>query len=324
MALAEVGCAGILVADTFCGPMEVLPREGELLALDAMPSKAGGCAANVSIGLSKQGIVADVAGCLGRDPAAQVVLNALHGVGVGCEHVVFSDTKATSQTVILLVKGQDRRYLHSFGANAEFSMTHINFAWLTQLKVFYLGGLFALPSVRTAELLDVLRFCRAKGIITIVDVVIPQYVKGLGGLEELLAYIDYFVPNQDEARLLTGLADSLDQIRALRAYAASTVIITCGETGAVAARGSDVWHVDAFRVAGVDPSGSGDAFSAGLVTGILRGWDMPQTLTYASALGASATRAIGTTDGVFTAVEAEAFLREHTLNTKHEALGNEG
>ena len=32
-----------------------------------------------------------------------------------------------------------------------------------------------------------------------------------------------------------------------------------------------------------------------------------------SALGSSATRAVGTTDGVFTAAEAEAFLAAHAL-----------
>ncbi len=31
--MADVGCAGILVADTFCGQMKRLPLEGELLSL---------------------------------------------------------------------------------------------------------------------------------------------------------------------------------------------------------------------------------------------------------------------------------------------------
>ena len=49
--MAEVGCAGILVADMFCGPMQALPREGQLLAIDAIEPGAGGCAANVAISL---------------------------------------------------------------------------------------------------------------------------------------------------------------------------------------------------------------------------------------------------------------------------------
>ena len=44
-----VGCAGILVADTICGPLPEMPAEGSLVAVDDMPVKVGGCAANVAI-----------------------------------------------------------------------------------------------------------------------------------------------------------------------------------------------------------------------------------------------------------------------------------
>ena len=97
--MADIGCAGILVADTVCGPLDELPREGTLVALDSMPAKAGGCAANVAIGLSKQGIAADVVGRLGHDPSAQVVLGALTNAGIGSQYITFSDTQPTSQTV---------------------------------------------------------------------------------------------------------------------------------------------------------------------------------------------------------------------------------
>ncbi len=96
-----------------------------------------------------------------------------------------------------------------------------------------------------------------------------------------------------------------------------TVIITCGREGAVAASGSERWQAAAHQVHSIDPSGSGDAFAAGVVTGIVRRWEMAQTLRYAAALGASATTAIGTTDGVFTAEQAPAFLDEHPLSVIH-------
>jgi sugar/nucleoside kinase (ribokinase family) len=318
--MAEVMCAGILVADTFCGPMDELPDEGMLLALDAMPSKAGGCAANVAICLGKQGITADVAGRLGNDPPAQIVLESLKRAGVGCEHVTFSDHQPTSQTVILLVRGQDRRYIHVFGANKEFAVAHIERAWLKGSKVFYLGGLFAMPAIQMAELLDLLRFCRSNGILTVLDVVVPKGQREFQGLYELLPYIDYFVPNDDEARQITGITDPLDQLRAFRRYGAKTVIITQGEVGCCAVKGGEIWRAGVFPVKAIDLSGSGDAFSAGLIVGILRGWEMPQVLNYASALGASATRAIGTTDGVFTASEASAFVASSSLDIRHERL----
>jgi sugar/nucleoside kinase (ribokinase family) len=293
--------------------MAALPREGELLALDGMPIKAGGCAANVAIDLAKQGERVEVMGCVGRDSSAEVLLGCLERHGVGCEHLTRVAEYPTSKTVILLVEGQDRRYLHVFGANRAFTASHIKRAWLETLEVFYLGGLYILPAVKTGELLELLKFCRARRIVTVVDVVMPQTWAGFEELKLLLPEIDYFLPNNDEAKLITGCAEPIDQLRALLAAGANTVVVTQGKAGAMAARGGTYWQCDVYPASVVDPSGSGDAFSAGIITGIRRGWDLPQILRYGSALGASATRAVGTTDGVFTASEAEAFVAAHPL-----------
>jgi len=45
-------------------------------------------------------------------------------------------------------------------------------------------------------------------------------------------YIDYFLPNNDEARAMTGKDDPFDQVRALIGMGAHTVIITQGKAGA--------------------------------------------------------------------------------------------
>lgn len=311
--MAEIACVGILVEDTFCGPMRELPHEGRLLAVDAMPVKVGGCAANVALDLVKQGLSVDVIGCLGKDAAAKALIGALEKQKVSCGHMVYSDQYPTSKTVILLVEGQDRRYIHMFGANQALTVSDIQRAWLDGVKVFYLGGLCAMPAIKIPELRELLKFCRSKGIVTVVDVVVSQQWTGRDELNALLPEIDYFLPNDDEAQQITGLTDPLDQLRFLEKHGAHTVIITQGKSGAIAARGGKYWRSGAFVAKAVDPSGSGDAFSAGVITAIRRGWDMPRMLSYASALGASATRAVGTTDGVFTSTEAEAFVAAHSL-----------
>ena len=318
--MADVGCAGILVADMLCGPMAELPKEGQLLAVDAMPSKSGGCAGNAAVGLAKQGLAVDVVGCLGKDAAAKIVLSSLEDCGVNCEQVTCCDGYPTSQTVILLVEGHDRRYIHCFGANRAFSCEHISSSWLSGLKAFYLGGFFAMPSVKGEQLREVLDTCRKNGVTTIVDVVIPQTLSGFGELEPLLPLIDFFVPSDDEAAQITGQSDPVDQVRAIQERGAKTVVITQGKKGAIAASGKDLWRSASYKVDVIDPSGSGDAFTGGLIAAALRGWEMPRVLAYAAALGASATRAIGCTDGVFSAQEAEAFLEAHTLPIEHTLL----
>ncbi len=315
--MADVGCAGILVADTFCGPMERLPREGELLAIAQMPSKAGGCAANVAIDLAKQGIAAEVCGCVGADASADVLLHNLQAAGVGCRQIQRVDSHPTSKTVILLVEGQDRRYIHVFGANAAFDVRRIPRDWIDGLKVFYLGGLFAMPALATDELAALLAYCRERGIVTVVNVVVAQDRAGMKDLAPLLPYVDYFLPNGDESQRLTGHADAQQQAKEFLRHGVGTVVITGGADGALAARDGQQWQAKAHRFQSIDPSGAGDAFAAGIVAGILRRWEMPQVLRYAAALGGSATTAVGTTDGVFDAKAAQSFLDANPLEVSH-------
>ena len=311
--MAEIVCVGITVEDTFCGPMRALPPEGSLLAVDAMPVKVGGCAPNVAIDLAKQGLSVDIIGCLGRDAAAKSLVAALEKQKVGCGHMIYTDRYPTSRTIVLLVEGQDRRFIHRFGANQALAVSQIERAWLEGVKVFYFGGLCAMPGIKIAELHGLLKYCRSKGIVTVVDVVVPHQWAGGDELNSLLPEVDYFLPNDDEAKQLTGLSDPLEQLRYFQKHGARTVIITQGKSGAIAARDGRYWQSGIFPAKVVDPSGSGDAFDAGVITAIRRGYDLPQMLAYASALGSSATRAVGTTDGVFTAAEAEAFLAAHSL-----------
>lgn len=319
----QVACAGILVADTFCGPMDRLPDAGELLALADMPTGTGGCAANVAIDLARQNIPVKLFGCVGSDTTGDILLTDLQRRGIDCDLVRRHTSLPTSKTVILLVKGEDRRYIHSFGANAGFGVGDIDRASLKGLKVFYLGGLCALPALDIQALTELLQHCRAVGITTVVDVVAPRSGAVMVGIAPLLPHVDYFVPNDDEARCLTGCDDPAVQARVLMKAGVHTVIITRGVAGAFAARGGTSWRAGAHALKGIDPSGSGDAFCSGIIAGILNHWDMPRMLQYASALGASATRQVGTTAGVFSTAEAQDFIAGNPLPVVQERFEEE-
>jgi sugar/nucleoside kinase (ribokinase family) len=86
-----------------------------------------------------------------------------------------------------------------------------------------------------------------------------------------------------------------------------------GEGGAVLVDRDRRLRSGVYSVPYVDGSGGGDAFDAGYIYGLLRDLGPEDCLRYASALGASCVRAIGTTPGVFTRPECEAFLHAQTL-----------
>jgi sugar/nucleoside kinase (ribokinase family) len=320
--MAQIGCAGILVKDTFCGPFQALPHPGELVAVDAIRTKAGGCAANVAISLRKQNLGVDLVGCVGRDAAGEILVKELQAARVNCHQLVYTTEYPTSETVILLVEGEDRRYLHAFGANQAFTVQHIDRDWLAELDVFYLGGLFAMPGIVSDELLTLLAFSREQKVVTVVDVVLPADFKRTSEIEKLLPYVDWFLPNDAEAAFLTGQTDPLEAILVFQSWGGHGLVVTMGERGAVGAFGNERWRCHAYPWQTIDPSGAGDAFAAGLITGIAKAWDFAKSLRYASALGASATRTIGTTDGVLTNVQAEQLIAEQPVSVSREYLPN--
>jgi sugar/nucleoside kinase (ribokinase family) len=311
---AEVLSAGIIVADHVCTPIDHLPAAGELVMADHLLLTIGGCAANAAVDLGKMGVRAAVVGRVGGDVFGRVVADLLRERQIDVAAIQFSSTADTSQTLIVNVKGQDRRFIHSFGANAEFSAADISLERVRQCRVLYLGGYLLMPSLRQEELVPVFAAARKAGARTVLDVVTPGPGDYLPRLEKLLPHVDVFLPNHHEGELITGEADPLCQAQVFHRLGAGTVVITMGGEGSLLVSAAERLRAGAYPVEFVDGSGGGDAFDAGYIFGLLQGMDTEDCLRYASALGASCVRAIGTTPGVFTRPECEAFLKQHTLH----------
>lgn len=102
-------------------------------------------------------------------------------------------------------------------------------------------------------------------------------------------------PNEDELAGLVGPVDDLDAAaRALAARTGASAVLTRGAAGMLVATGGsglDEVHRAAApeRVEG-NPTGAGDAATAGVALGLAHGWPWPTTLAHAVALGAAAVR----------------------------------
>ncbi|WP_158563978.1 carbohydrate kinase family protein [Jiangella anatolica] len=308
-----VVCAGQVVADLFVPPLAALPEAGELVTTGDMLSGVGGCSANTAVALASFGVRTLLSVVVGADAAGDWVRAHLAAKGLDVSGVVTSDRLATSQTVILPVTGQDRRYLHAVGANAEYSAAHAA-AVAAGARVLVIGGFLSLPGLTTPDVAALLAQARAAGTRTVLDVVIPHGTRDAAErLAPVLPHVDCFTPNDDEARLLTGETDPHRQAATLLDWGAASVVITRGPDGAVYADREQVVAVRPLPVAVVDGSGAGDAFTAGLVFGLVHDWPVERRLRFAAAAGASVTRALGTTTSLFSRDEAIAALDDVPL-----------
>jgi sugar/nucleoside kinase (ribokinase family) len=310
---ADVLCAGIIVADHVCTPISHVPAAGELVAADGMLLTLGGCAANTAVDLSKMGARAAVAGCVGDDPFGQVTRAMLQESGVEISGVRINTGRPTSQTLIVNVRGEDRRFIHTFGANADFRAADIPIEQVARCKALYVGGYLAMPNLIQDELAAILASAKRTGAITMLDVVTPGAGDYMPRLRAVLPYVDVFLPNHHEAELICGEKEPLRQALYFRDRGVGTCIITMGAEGSLLVSEHARLRAGVYDVPYVDGSGGGDAFAAGYLYGLLAKLEAEECLRAASALGASCVRAIGTTPGVFTRSECEEFVRRHEL-----------
>jgi sugar/nucleoside kinase (ribokinase family) len=307
---------GILVADHLCDPIERAPAAGELVLCPRLSLSIGGCAANVAIDLARLGVSVGVVGCVGQDYFGRFILDTLTAANIGVQDVRQMPDAETSGTLIINVRGEDRRFIHSPGANAYLQAADIPLARVRSAKVLYVGGYHLMPSLEGEPLAALFRQARAWGVKTVLDIVMPSAGSDWDRLAGVLAETDVFLPNSDEAAVLTGLDDPLAQAERLSEAVAGAAVITCGGQGTLVVAGRERLRAAVHQVEYRGGTGAGDAFDAGFITGLLMGEDLAGCVRWGSAIGASCVRSISATESVFTRDEARQFMRDQPLSVE--------
>ena len=312
--LKKILCIGDMVADIFSSPLERFPEPGQLGLTDEIAVFPGGNALNTAIALSRMGEQVAIAGSVGDDALGSLLLNQLQSLGLDVRGVRREPQGQTASTLILRIQGEDRRFIHALGVGAEFSGEHVSMDLLPDNGIVFVGGYLKLGAWNDEGLAKLL--CRAcqRNCRIVFNVCIAQG----SGVDPsrclpLLEHVDMFVPNEDEARIITGETTLTSQAKTLRQAGARTVVITRGQQGLYADDGMQTIEMGIFRVPMVDPSGCGDCFTAGIVAAQGRDWDLVRTLKFASAVGALGATALGCTNGVPSFAEVERFVKENQV-----------
>jgi tagatose 6-phosphate kinase len=132
---------------------------------------------------------------------------------------------------------------------------------------------------------DCARLAEDGGAISVVD------AQGAALTEALKAKPGLVKPNRTELAATTGreLKSEADVMRAMRELCergAQRVIVTAGREPALAFDGKMFRRIISPRIKVVNPIGSGDAFTAGMVWRLLRGDDLGEACRWGAAVGA--------------------------------------
>jgi sugar/nucleoside kinase (ribokinase family) len=128
-----------------------------------------------------------------------------------------------------------------------------------------------------------------------------------------MAHTDYLLPNEDQVLGFTGAADLAEGCRALLDAGAGLLAVTCGADGALIVSREGNQQVPAFAVDVVDTTGCGDAFSAGFVYATRIGRAPREAAVLGNAVAALVAGGLGSDNGDFDLVAADAFAKTTPL-----------
>jgi tagatose 6-phosphate kinase len=133
---------------------------------------------------------------------------------------------------------------------------------------------------------EVVEWAATLGIRTIVDAQGPPL------MEALKAHPTLVKPNRQELAAtvehpLVTEAQVLEAMQEVSRRGAAQIVVTAGKLPVLAMDGQRAWRVPAPRIAAVNPIGSGDAFTAGLVWRLTLQEELGEACRWAAAAGAA-------------------------------------
>ena len=294
----EVVCVGILVADVIAHPVREMPKRGQLALVDEMVTHVGGCAANTGIGLSRLGVPTGVAGKAGDDAFGDFVEKTLEKNGVDTRALVRDTQTKTSGTMVMVSEDGERSFIHYMGANAELTYEDLDIDYILQARLLHVAGTFVMTKFDGEPTSRLLKLARERGVITCLDTVFDAQGRWMSILKDSLPHLDYFVPSLEEAKRIANREEPEEVAQVLIDHGVKTVGLKMGDEGCYLRSGNESVRLPALKVDAVDATGAGDAFAAGFLTGVVKGWDLEKTRRFANAVGACCVQAVGTTAGL--------------------------
>lgn len=315
-------------ADKMGTPAQLLVP-GKLLRMEGADVHTGGSVANTGLAMAFLGADVHLMGKVGDDDFGKMILEILRRHGGDVTGMKIDPAAVTSYSVVLALPGQDRIFLHAPGANDTFTAADVDLDVVAQADLFHFGYpplMRRMYENEGAELTELFRRVKELGLATSLDMAAIDPVSEAARvnwrqlLQNLLPYVDFFLPSIEELCFMLGHSqdEAVETLAGeLLQMGAKVVVIKCGEKGLYYRTAADLSGIgvkvelntaawadrQGFRKAYpaeklCSATGAGDTCIAAFLTAMLDGRTLEDCLRLAAATGASCVEAYDALSGL--------------------------
>ncbi|CAI8920427.1 MULTISPECIES: ribokinase [Pseudomonas] len=281
-----------------------LPVGGETLIGHSFATVSGGKGANQAVAAARLGAQVAMVGCVGSDDYGVQLRNALLAEQIDCQAVSIVDDSSGVALIVVDDNSQNAIVIVA-GANGAMTPAVIDrFDAVLQAADVIICQL----EIPDATVGHALKRARALGKVVILNPAPAS--RPLPA--DWFAAIDYLIPNESEATVLSGLpVDSQETAESaasqLIAMGAGKVIITLGAQGSLFANGQSFEHFPAPKVKAVDTTAAGDTFVGGFAAALANGKSEAEAIRFGQIAAALSVTRAGAQPSIPTLSDVQAF-----------------
>ncbi|RIV20211.1 sugar kinase [Alicyclobacillaceae bacterium I2511] len=292
---------------TFGESMVVLAPQtaGSLDTVTDFHRGMAGAEGNVAVALARLGHRVQWLSRLGDDGFGRFIYKTLRGEGVNVAGVHINPERPTGVYFKeYLPTGRVRvQYYRSGSAAAGLEPKDVNLAHHQARFLFITGITPALSDTCLRTVQQAIQDAHELGMTVVFDPNVryklwPSAERAREVLRELAGQAEIVLPGLEEGQLLTGKRDAETLALDLLQNRTQLVVVKLGPSGAYYHTPEQSGHVAGFSVTQVDEVGAGDAFAAGVLSGLIDNLPIPEVVRRACALGAMAVTSSGDYEGL--------------------------
>ncbi len=262
-----------------------MPKLGQEIYATGFEMLPGG-GYTVALALQRLGLKVGWAADFGKDDLSRLVVERARDAGLGDELFVWHNRPLRHITVAVS-NPADRAFITYADPDPALPAAMRALA-TSSARVAYLTGVYR------GALFDAgLILVRARRMKLAMDGTYgDDLVLTNPAVRRAVASVDLFMPNESEARFMTGQTDLLSALRELGAVC-PLVVVKAGSRGAYAIAEGQIFHEPAISVTPVDTTGAGNCFNAGFLKAWLDERPLAECLRWGNIVGGLSTTARG-------------------------------
>jgi 2-dehydro-3-deoxygluconokinase len=295
---------------------------GSLKYVNNFKKQFAGAESNFAIGITRFGHSAGWISKIGNDPFGNYLIYSIRGEGVDTSRVKVDREAPTGLFFKELHELMEPKvyYYRAGSAASKITPNDLDEEYIASSRILHLTGITpALSKGARQTLYRAIEIAKKHNVTISFD---PNIRKKLwpekeckAVLLDIIKHVDILLPGLSESKFLLDEDTSPEELcKMFLDMGPKIVAMKLGKEGCIVCDKGSMQRVRGIKVENViDPIGAGDAFGAGFISGILKGWSLYESGRLACDAGAFVTTVIGDIEGMPTLDQIREFRGEISL-----------